>query len=427
MNNINTNLKESIHWKKNVILFLISQSISLLGSSIVQYAIIWHITLTTASGVMMTVATLCGFLPQIFISIFAGVWADRHNKKILIIISDICIAISTFILAIFFLIGFNGIWILFIGLALRSLGSGVQTPAVNSFIPELVPENHLMRVNAINSTMQSIMLIASPLIAGSFIGYLPIGSIFFIDVATAFIGVSIFSTIKIVYYKQEKKKEKLHYFSDFKEGLIYIKQNLFVRTYLIFFSFLHILFGPMAFLTPLLVTRSFGNEVWRLTANEVVFFIGTILGGALMATWGGFKNKIYTVCFSCAIFAICSISMGLPVSFIVYLIFIGFCGIGMSFMQTPSMVILQESVTSNMQGRIFSIVQILASGIMPLSMLLYGPLADKFSIELLLIITGIACALLTGFMVTNKTLINGMRRLQKEDIIQEVLTEKKDF
>lgn len=281
-----------------------------------------------------------------------------------------------------------------------------------------------MRINGINSTLQSIILIASPAIAGGLMGILPIGSIFFVDVITAIIGVGVFSIIKVNYKKREKNSEKINYFADFKEGLKYIQNNKFIKRFLTFFAFLYVVFGPISFLTPLLVTRSYGEEVWRLTANEIVFFIGTILGGALISTWGGFKNKIHTISLSCAIFALCAILMGLPTNFIVFLIFMGVCGFAMSFMQTPSMVIFQESVEPNMQGRIFSIVQILASSIMPLSMLIYGPLADKFSVEILLIITGFATIILTAFLATNKTLLNGVKKLNETDEVEIIPTEK---
>lgn len=155
------------NWKKNIILFLTSQSISLFGSSLVQYAIIWYITLTTKSGIMMTISTICGFLPQLLISFFGGVWADRYNKKYIIIIADVCIAISTLIVAIFFIAGIESIWMLFIALAIRSFGAGVQTPTVNAIIPNLAPQEKLMRVNGINTTIQSIMLILSPAAARS--------------------------------------------------------------------------------------------------------------------------------------------------------------------------------------------------------------------------------------------------------------------
>lgn len=69
------------NWKRDVILFLVGQTISLFGSSLVQYAIMWHITLETQSGTMMTIFIICGFLPTFFLSPFAGVWADRYNRK----------------------------------------------------------------------------------------------------------------------------------------------------------------------------------------------------------------------------------------------------------------------------------------------------------------------------------------------------------
>ena len=111
------------NWGKNITLFLISQAVSLLGSSIVQYAIIWYITLVSKSGWMVTVATLYAFLPQIVVSIFAGVWADRYNKKKLIMIADSAIAASTLAVAIAFLLGIDKMWLLFIVLAIRSLRS----------------------------------------------------------------------------------------------------------------------------------------------------------------------------------------------------------------------------------------------------------------------------------------------------------------
>ena len=82
-------------WKRNTILFLTSQTLSLFGTSLVQYAILWYITLNTQSGVMMTIYIICGFLPTFFLSPFAGVWADRYNRKLLIMLSDSMIALST--------------------------------------------------------------------------------------------------------------------------------------------------------------------------------------------------------------------------------------------------------------------------------------------------------------------------------------------
>ena len=150
------------NWKTKIILFLTAQTISLFGSSLVQYAIIWYITLTTSSGVMLTISTVCGFLPQIAISLFAGVWIDRYDRKKMIMLSDGIIAIATLVLAILFLTGYKSIWLLFIVLLIRSAGTGVQTPAVNALIPQIVPKEYLMKVNGINSSITSLIMFLSP-------------------------------------------------------------------------------------------------------------------------------------------------------------------------------------------------------------------------------------------------------------------------
>ena len=198
------------NWKQKTGLFLLSQAISLFGSSLVQYAIIWYITLQTQSGVMTTLATLCGFIPQVLISLFAGVCADKYNKKMLIILSDGAIACATLIIAVLFLSGLNSMWLLFLVLVIRSFGSGIQTPTTTSFIPEIVPENKLMRVNGLNSTIQSIMLILSPAASGALLSNVALEYIFFVDVITAVIGISVFSFVKVEprKKKEEKVKEK---------------------------------------------------------------------------------------------------------------------------------------------------------------------------------------------------------------------------
>ncbi len=170
------------NWKKNIVLFLASQTLSLFGSALVQYAIMWYITLSTQSGVMMTISIICGFLPTFFLSPFAGVWADRYNRKLLIIFADSVIALSTLVLAVLFYLGYDAIWLLFLMSAIRSLGAGVQIPAVNAYIPQIVPQDKLIKVNATNGTIQAMVMLISPMISGALLTVASLESIFIIDV-----------------------------------------------------------------------------------------------------------------------------------------------------------------------------------------------------------------------------------------------------
>lgn len=390
------------NWKQKTGLFLSSQAISLFGSSLVQYAIIWYITLQTQSGVMTTLATLCGFIPQVLISLFAGVWADKYNKKMLIMLSDGAIACATLIIAVLFLSGLNSMWLLFLVLVIRSFGSGIQTPTTTSFIPEIVPENKLMRVNGLNSTIQSIMLILSPAASGALLSNVALEYIFFVDVITAVIGISVFSFVKVE--PRKKKEEKVDYFGSIKEGILYTKNHKLVSRLMIYLVLSNILIAPLAILTPLMVTRSFGADPWFLTLNEMVFFVGNILGGVLISSWGGFQNKIYTIgtgCFACGIL---SVLLGLPFPFAVYLVWMGVCGLTMPLFSTPFITLFQENVDADKQGRVFSLISVITGAIMPLAMVLFGPLADSVKIETILIVTGILFIIGTIFLVKDRTI-----------------------
>ncbi len=392
--------------KKNIILFLTSQTISLFGSSLVSYAIMWYITLLTQSGVMMTISIICGFVPTFFISPFAGVWADRYNRKLLIIFSDSAIALSTLILAILFLLGFDAFWLLFVISAIRALGSGVQIPAVGSFLPQIVPEDKLMKVNGANASIQSVIMILSPMISGALLTIASIEIIFFIDVVTAVVAVlTLLLFLHVPAHEKASENHKISYFSDMKLGFTYIKNHNYLKQFFLFCAVFFFLAAPAAFLTPLQVVRNFGTEVWKLTAMEIMFSFGMMTGGILMTSWGGFKNRVYTMILSTFMIAVCTFALGVIHVFWIYLIIMVITGIAIPIFNTPSTVLLQEKVDGDFLGRVFGVLGMISSSLMPLGMLIFGPLADIVKIDWLLMSTGFLLLIQGFFLSGNKPLI----------------------
>lgn len=374
-------------WKKSITRFLTAQTISLFGSSIVQYAIVWYITLTTSSGSMMTIATLCGFLPQIVISLFAGVWIDRYDRKKLVMISDTVIAASTLLLAVVFYRGNRAIWLLLAVLAIRSAGSGIQNPAVNAIIPQIVPGEHLMRVNGINSTLSSVIMFLSLAVSGAILSVVPLEATLFVDVFTAVIGVGITVTVPIAPYMGKKQKGNTH-LEDIRGGFRYLKESRYITRLLIFQVLILFLISPSAFLTPLMVSRTFGEEVWRLSVSEMTYSLGMIAGGVLIAWWGGFQNKLHTTILNGCLYGILMMGLGAAPGFAVYLLCNTLIGITSPCYSTPITATIQEKVAPEMHGRIFSLMQIATSCALPLGMLLFGPLADVVGVQLLLLVSG---------------------------------------
>jgi DHA3 family macrolide efflux protein-like MFS transporter len=397
-------------WKKDIVLFLASQTISLLGSSLVQYAIMWHITLNTKSGVMMTVFIICGFLPTFFLSPFAGVWADRYNRKTIIILADSFIAVTTLFMALLFMLGYQSMVLLFVMSAFRAVGGGIQTPAVGAFIPQIVPEDKLTKVNGANGSIQAVITLVSPMISGALLTMSTLEAIFLIDVFTAAIAVlTLLLFLKVPAHAKAQKTQESSYFKDLHEGIVYIWNHSYVKKYFIFCAFFFFLLAPIAFLTPLQVTRSFGSDVWRLTAIEVAFSIGMILGGIIIASWGGFSNRIHTMALASFATGICTLALGVVPLFWVYLSIMGIVGTTIPLFNTPSTVLLQEKVEADFLGRIFGVLNMIASSMMPLGMLVFGPISDAVKIEWLLIGTGFVLFIQGFFLIGSKDLVEAGR------------------
>ncbi|OPX86616.1 MAG: enterobactin exporter EntS [Pelotomaculum sp. PtaB.Bin104] len=407
----------STNWKKNIVLFLLSQTISLFGSSLVQYAIMWHITLVTQSGVMMTIAIICGFLPTFFLSPFAGVWADRYHRKTLIMLSDSIIAISTLVLALLFFAGYKMLWLLFVVSAIRALGTAIQMPAVGAFLPQLVPEDKLTKVNATNGSIQALVMLVSPMLSGALLTVATIEIIFLIDVVTAAIAVMVlFLFLHVPVHAKALEKQPVSYFSDMRQGFTYIREHDYVKKFFIFCAFFFFLAAPVAFLTPLQVTRSFGGDVWRLTAIEVAFSTGMMAGGMIMAAWGGFKNKVHSMTLSVLVIGACTFALGMIPFFWAYLAIMLLAGIAMPVFNTPSTVLLQEKVETDFLGRVFGVLVMISSTMMPLGMLIFGPLSDILAIEWLLIGTGSLMFFEGFFLLGSKVLIEAGKPVSTPDL-----------
>ena len=413
MNTVENNLKEN--WLKNIILFLSSQTITLFGSSLVQYAIMWHITLTTDSGLMMTLYILCGFIPTFILSPVAGVWADRYNRKMLIILADGLIAVATLILAILFLMGFDAIWLLFLISAIRAFGTGVQMPAVGAILPQIVPQDKLTKVNGANGSIQAIIMFLSPMLSAALLGLATIEILFFADVITATIGiVTLLFFVKVTIHEKAAEKQTTSYFSDFKLGVQYVNNHKFLKVFFVFLAVFFVLMAPASFLTPLQVTRSFGDDVWRLSATEIAFSIGMMVGGGIIASWGGFQNKIKTMGFASVIMGVCTFALGVVPNFWVYLAFMALFGVAMPVLNTPETVLLQEKVEEEYLGRVFGVMGMISTSMMPLGMLIFGPIADFIKIEWMLIGTGIFIIVLAIILGRNKVLIEAGKPALKE-------------
>ena len=381
-------------WKRQVSIFLVGQTITTFGSYLVQYAIMWHLTLISKSGTVLALAALFGFLPQALVSIFAGVWADRVNRKMMIIISDSAIALATIGLASLMLVGVDDLWLIYTVMAVRSIGAGVQMPAISALLPQIAPPEKLMQINGINSSIQSSLGLLAPIAAAAVYANMSIVAIFFIDFVTALIGLSFLAFVSVPTLNRASAKEKPSYFADLKSGISFIFKNDLVRWVMAIFAIVFLLIVAPSNLSPLMLVRNFGSEVWMLTVLEVSFGVGMALGGALMAVLASKLNRIWTIIGTSIIFGALAIAMGFTTNLILFFSLFFLIGLAVPAFSSSAMTLLQETVEPERQGRVFGFVGIVMAVAMPLGMAILGPLADIVSVEILLIVTGATTVLI---------------------------------
>ena len=387
------------HWKRKTILFLISQCITLFGSMIVQMSIIWYVTLKTSSGGWVAAFTICSYLPQFLISFFAGVWADRYSRKKLIILADGVITVATLVMFLVMpMISLDSILLsaLLAVSIIRSVGAGIQTPAVNAVIPQLVPEEYLMKYNGLNATVQSVVQFAAPAVAGAVLSIGTFRATLFIDILTALVGIGLLSCVLLP--KQEASNENVSVFSEIKAGIRYSFSDKLIGKILIVYGLYILLCVPAGFMAALLVSRVYGDVYWYLTALELVGFAGMALGGVLMGVWGGFKSRIKTFALGLFVLSLMTIGMGISPYFILYLVLMFVYSIALTMIQTATTTIIQEKADSSMQGRVFGLMGAMYSGFLPVGMAIFGPLADVMPLQWTIVGSGIALVLVTVYL-----------------------------
>lgn len=235
------------NWKRNVYIFIGSQALSSTGSSIVLYSLMLYITLETTSGVMLTLYFLVGLLPTLLVAPFAGVWADRFNRKWMIILADGLTAFVTLLLATYYFLGYESLWPLFIISTIRAIDMGIQEPAVASIIPQLVPEKQLIKISGIRATISSMISFIAPIIGMLLLTFMSLKLIFLVDVMTTIAAIIILMAFLKV--GPPVRQEEKAYKEDLKESFRYIRKHPTLKKLFTVMGLLFFFTSPAIFMT----------------------------------------------------------------------------------------------------------------------------------------------------------------------------------
>lgn len=150
------------NWLAHIVMIWIGQAFSIFTSYATSFACVWWVTETTNSALMLSLLTICAYLPTGLLSPLGGVFADRFNRKYLMIIADMSVGVISLILALVFALGYSSIWLLMGAVIARSVGMAFHSPAMMASMPLLVPEKQLLGINTLDQLLMGISGVISP-------------------------------------------------------------------------------------------------------------------------------------------------------------------------------------------------------------------------------------------------------------------------
>ena len=372
------------------------QTVSLLGSQLVQFALVWYLTSTTGSATVLALATMVALLPQIVLSPVAGALIDRWNRRLVMIVADAGIALATVALAGLFLVDAAEVWHIYALMFIRATGGAFHWPAMQASTTLLVPEKDLSRIAGLNQSLYGLANIISPPLGALLLSLLPMQGILAIDVGTAMLAIAPLLFIAIpnpTRGEDEAKGEKPSVLADVRQGLGLVWRWPGLMLILGVAAFLNLLLVPAMSLMPILVAEHFGGLALDLAWTEAGWGLGAILGGLLMGAWGGFKRRIVTGMLALLLMGVGLMLVGfVPASALLLAIAALFLAGAMNSMANGSFfAALQATVPPDMQGRIFTIAVSGSSAMAPLGLAMAGPLADRFGVQVWFVVAGSFC------------------------------------
>ena len=381
-------------WKRKFAFIFSGQIFSILTSSMVQFAIIWHLTETTGSASILMIAALVGFMPQALLGPFIGVWLDRWNRKITMIVADSVIAVSSLALGLYYLAGEPSLWVVYVVLFVRSAASAFHGPSFQAAIPLIAPEDQLTRVAGWHQLVFSASSVLGPALGIAVYSATSLGALLLLDVVGALIANTMLMLVRIDQPKQEIQ-EKPSFRREFILGWKTWISDQSIVTITIAMAVFSVVFMPLAMLFPLMTLSHFGRGGYSASLIEAVFGIGMVLGSMLLSVLASkWKDSTY-ISLSLGIIGITCMLSGMIGS----RAFWGFAalsflmGAAAPLFNGPYMAMIQKAYKPEMLGRVLSLITSIGLLSSPIGLALAGPVVDRYGVQVWFFWSGIIVAL----------------------------------
>ncbi len=379
------------NWKLKFYTIWAGQAVSLITSAILQMAIIFYLTEKTGSAMVLSMASLVGFLPYAVFGPAIGVLVDRHDRKKIMIGADLIIAAAGAVLAIVAFYMELSVWIVMIVLFIRSIGTAFHTPALNAVTPLLVPEEQLTKCAGYSQSLQSISYIVSPAVAALLYSVWDLNAIIAIDVLGAVIASITVAIVRIPKLGDQVQSLETNFIREMKEGIVVMRQNKGLFALLLLGTLYTFVYMPINALYPLISMEYFNGTPMHISITEIAFASGMLAGGLILGRLGSYEKRVPLITGSFFMMGASLAIAGLlpPSGFIIFVVCCAIMGLSVPFYSGVQTALFQQKIKPEYLGRVFSFTGSIMSLAMPLGLILSGFFADRIGINHWFLISGI--------------------------------------
>ena len=273
----------NVAWRRPYFTILAGQAVSQVGSSAVQFALIWYLAQETASPAAMGLAGLAAFLPGALLSPAAGIVADRHNRKRVCIAADLSAGImaTAFALAM-------GAWGVSVAavialLAARAAATSFQAPAMQAMVPQIVPAESLVEAGGMSQAISSASYVLGPVVGGLLFAALPLPVILVTDLVGALVAAITLGVVPVSDHRAEGERPKLHPVRELRDGLAVFWEDRVLTQVIVSFLVFMVFFMPLSSFYPLMTSNYFGLGAFEGSLVEMSWALGMLVAGIAVA------------------------------------------------------------------------------------------------------------------------------------------------
>ena len=387
-------------WQLRYWSIFVGQALSLIGSALTQFVLLWWITDTTGSVAALATAGLAALLPQALLSPLGGILADRYSRRMLMIAEDAISALCMLVLIVLFLTNKVELWHAYTMMLVRSAMQAFQTPAAAASTVMLVPISFLSRAAGLNQVLQSLMTIAAAPLGALAISMMPIGFALGIDVVTALLGILPLLIFRIPQIKK-RSEQATSLWHEFREGVRLVWDDPGLRRLYALLGAVVLVIMPSTTLVPLLVKEHFGGGAAEAALMEAVGGVGMLIGGIAVTALAPRKYVSWILWgFALACFTFALAGLMPRSSFGPALIWWVLSGIAFVIGNGPFMALLQTTVPNQLQGRVLSLLNMVMGLAAPVGLLVAAPLGELIGSRWLFVAMGVVGGFvsLAGFL-----------------------------